>query len=156
MLGLGLALARGPSSTSWGQPGAVPRRGRAALGLFRRARPSSKPEHHLPRSLTILQACRGRREASKASSSSPPPPRSSPAGLEPRPGGARALVECDTPCLQSATQLWLGKGRARSAREGEGREPFIRTPPAAACRSLFLSLPIKAESVSSSSSSSCH
>lgn len=96
----------------WGMISAVPLpswRGRAAAGLL----------CSLPPSLIILQRIRGRRRRRRAASKAHwPPPRSLPATLEPRPRGARPLVERDTR-LRRATQLWLGKGRGRSPRVGK-------------------------------------
>lgn len=58
----------------------------------------------------------------------------------------RALVEYDSR-LRRGRQLWQEESGGRSPRVWEelSRPPFIRTPPATACRSLFFSLLIKAK-----------
>lgn len=58
----------------------------------------------------------------------------------------RALVEYDNR-LRRGRQLWQEESGGRSPRVWEelSRPPFIRTPPATACCSLFFSLLIKAK-----------
>lgn len=133
----------GPWSPSWGMGWCRP----SALLAWQSSSCSplqSEAEKCLPQSLIILERVRGRRGA--ASKALWLPPRSLPASLEPWPRRARPLAERDTR-LRRATQLWPGKeGADRPGRgKNENQPPFILTPPAAACRSLFLSLLIKAK-----------
>lgn len=102
-----------------------------------------KPEYQAPRSSQPRNSSAPRRKKSGIKASSPPP-RSLTESSEPWP--RRALGFGGVRHSLAGNYGWKKAGAARPGRgKNASRPPFICTPPAAACRSLFLSLRIKAK-----------